>query len=166
MHVRWPLQVDAARVTIGTSWEPVLRRAVRQVAEQLGLPEASAASIDARLYKLLLYEQGGHFAAHQDTEKEPGMFGTLVVQLPCAGGHEGGRLLVRHGGGSFQHDFAQVGACGYGLPLAVRARTSTERRWTSWCRACVCADAPRRPCCRGATPACNTPPASPTASTS
>jgi hypothetical protein len=89
----------------------VLRRLVQQAAEQLGLPEGSAGSIDARLYKLLLYEQGGHFAAHQDTEKEPGMFGTLVVQLPCAGGHQGGRLLVRHGGGSFEQDFAQVGGC-------------------------------------------------------
>jgi hypothetical protein len=102
-------QVDAARIAIGASWQPVLRRAVHQVAEQLGLPEGSASSIDARLYKLLLYEEGGHFAAHQDTEKEPGMFGTLVVQLPCAGGHQGGRLLVRHRNETIEHDFAQAG---------------------------------------------------------
>jgi hypothetical protein len=28
------------------------------------------------------------------TEKEPGMFGTLVVQLPVSGGHAGGSLEV------------------------------------------------------------------------
>ncbi|CAN0450803.1 unnamed protein product, partial [Hapterophycus canaliculatus] len=41
------------------------------------------------------YESGGHFRPHKDTEKEAGMFGTLVVQLPTASGHEGGTLLVR-----------------------------------------------------------------------
>ncbi len=54
--------------------------------------------MEARLYKLLLYETGGHFVAHVDTEKEAGMFGTLIVQLPSA--HEGGALTVRHGGHS------------------------------------------------------------------
>ncbi len=48
------------------------------------------------LYKLLLYPAGGHFATHRDTEKEPGMFGTLIVQLPA--GHKGGALAVRHNG--------------------------------------------------------------------
>lgn len=42
------------------------------------------------------YENGGHFRPHKDTEKEAGMFGTLVVQLPTAQGHEGGALVVRH----------------------------------------------------------------------
>lgn len=44
------------------------------------------------------YEEGGHFRPHKDTEKESGMFGTLVVQLPTAIGHEGGTLVVRHQG--------------------------------------------------------------------
>ncbi|CAM9439407.1 unnamed protein product, partial [Ectocarpus sp. 6 AP-2014] len=42
------------------------------------------------------YESGGHFRPHKDTEKEAGMFGTLVVQLPTAAGHKGGSLIVRH----------------------------------------------------------------------
>ncbi|CBJ49071.1 conserved unknown protein [Ectocarpus siliculosus] len=42
------------------------------------------------------YESGGHFRPHKDTEKEAGMFGTLVVQLPTAAGHNGGALIVRH----------------------------------------------------------------------
>ncbi|CAN0055249.1 unnamed protein product, partial [Ectocarpus fasciculatus] len=44
------------------------------------------------------YESGGHFRPHKDTEKEAGMFGTLVVQLPTAAGHKGGSLIVRHRG--------------------------------------------------------------------
>lgn len=52
--------------------------------------------IEARLYKLLLYKTGGHFAAHRDTEKERGMFGTLLVQLPSV--YSGGTLILRHGG--------------------------------------------------------------------
>ena len=52
--------------------------------------------MEARLYKLLVYEAGGHFKSHRDTEKEPGMFGTLLVQLPVEGGHTGGQLSIRH----------------------------------------------------------------------
>ncbi len=102
------LQVDASKVAIGPSWQPVLQQLVAQVAVGLGLGQ-QAGGVAAQLYKLLLYERGGHFAAHRDTEKAPGMFATLVVQLPCCGGHEGGGLLVRHGGRQVQVDTAQVG---------------------------------------------------------
>lgn len=44
----------------------------------------------------------------RDVEAEPGAFGTLVVQLPCAGGHTGGRLVVRHKGASFWHNSEKV----------------------------------------------------------
>jgi len=86
----------------------VLKRTVESVASSLGLSDGAAGSIQARLYKLLLYEQGGHFSAHQDTEKERGMIGTLVVQLPTAQGHTGGALTVRHKGRSFTHHFEKV----------------------------------------------------------
>jgi hypothetical protein len=35
-----------------------------------------------------------------NTEKEPGMFGTLVVQLPVEGGHTGGPLEIKGPNGS------------------------------------------------------------------
>ena len=54
----------------------------------------SLRSIEAELHKLLLYEQGGHFAPHRDTEKSDGMVATLVVSLPVRG--KGGELVVRH----------------------------------------------------------------------
>ena len=52
--------------------------------------------VRADLYKILMYETGGHFKAHQDSEKALGMFGTLVVQLPSSFG--GGSFRVRHNG--------------------------------------------------------------------
>ena len=61
----------------------------------LGL-DAAALGIEAHLYKMLVYERDGHFKKHKDTEKEVGMFGTLLVQLPAR--HYGGDLVVEHGG--------------------------------------------------------------------
>ncbi len=52
--------------------------------------------VNAEFYKLLVYETGGFFLAHRDSEKAGGMFGTLVVTLPCE--HTGGELCVRHAG--------------------------------------------------------------------
>lgn len=56
-------------------------------------------------YKLLIYEPGGHFKLHQDTEKEPGMFATLIVQLPSA--FQGGALVVHNQGRVNRHEFAE-----------------------------------------------------------
>ena len=52
--------------------------------------------VSAEFYKLLLYEEGGFFVGHRDTEKVPGMFATLVVGLPSS--FAGGELVVRHKG--------------------------------------------------------------------
>ncbi|MDP1906907.1 MAG: 2OG-Fe(II) oxygenase, partial [Hyphomicrobium sp.] len=45
---------------------------------------------------MLVYDAGGLFLPHRDTEKAPGMFGTLLIQLPSP--HLGGELRIRHGG--------------------------------------------------------------------
>ena len=72
-------------------WDLALRELVATTAEQLG---TSADHVDAELYKLLLYEAGSHFKPHTDTEKVPGMFATLVVQLPSV--FTGGSFVVSH----------------------------------------------------------------------
>lgn len=51
-------------------------------------------NIQAHLYKLLLYEPGSFFQPHRDSEKEQGMFGTLVIILPSL--YTGGELVVHH----------------------------------------------------------------------
>ena len=48
----------------------------------------------AQPYKLLLYEEGAFFKAHRDTEKVPGMFGTMIVCLPSE--HTGGEVHLTH----------------------------------------------------------------------
>ena len=51
-------------------------------------------TIFGKIYKLLIYQPGGKFAEHRDTEKHQGMFGTLIIQLPSV--FIGGDLIVKH----------------------------------------------------------------------
>ena len=62
------------------------------VKEELGLP--NAAELTADLHSLLVYEPGQFFLAHQDSEKNDSMIGTLVVTLPSS--YTGGELMVGH----------------------------------------------------------------------
>lgn len=91
--VRNAWQLDAADVRIsGKAWEKTLNQIMSTVVAGLG---CSGMKVSAKLYKLLVYETGGLFRPHRDTEKADGMFGTLVVVLPSA--HGGGELIIRHG---------------------------------------------------------------------
>ena len=90
--VRACRQIDAARLRVaGGAWRDTLEQIVVRAATGLGCPPERTC---ARLYKLLIYERGGFFAAHRDTEKEDGMVATLVLSLPVAGA--GGELIIRH----------------------------------------------------------------------
>ena len=71
-----------------------LKEILATVKEELGLP--SAAELAADLHSLLVYETNQHFLAHQDSEKDDAMIGTLVVTLPS--GYAGGELMVGLGG--------------------------------------------------------------------
>ena len=92
--VRKVWQIAPQKISLeGKGWASKFEGVVVRVAEGLGLPPKE---VKADFYKLLVYDEGGFFQAHRDTEKAGGMFGTLVVALPSA--HEGGELLVRHAG--------------------------------------------------------------------
>jgi hypothetical protein len=92
--VRKVWQIAPQQVSLGgKGWERSLKELISRVAVELGCESRSVA---AEFYKLLIYDKGGFFVAHRDTEKAPRMFGTLVVALPSA--HKGGDLLVRHAG--------------------------------------------------------------------
>ena len=85
-------QIAADRVQFqGSRWDKTLASILSYVAEELGLPRRD---ISAQLYKLLVYETGGFFSSHRDTEKVDGMVATLVISLPVEG--KGGELVVRH----------------------------------------------------------------------
>ena len=55
----------------------------------------SAPMVRAELHKLLIYQPGDFFLDHRDAVHREGMFGTLLLQLPCA--YQGGALTVEHG---------------------------------------------------------------------
>jgi 2OG-Fe(II) oxygenase superfamily len=88
----WQLPPDKVRLG-GKSWAASFDSILKQVIAGLG---CAGMSVSAELYKLLVYDTGGFFLAHRDTEKTGGMFGTLVVVLPTA--HHGGELVIRHAG--------------------------------------------------------------------
>jgi hypothetical protein len=88
----WQVAPEYVDIT-GTGWSRTLDTIVRTVAQDLG---CEPGCVEIEFYKLLIYEKGGFFTAHRDSEKTGGMFGTLIVVLPSA--HEGGQLTVRHAG--------------------------------------------------------------------
>ena len=86
-------QIDATKVRLGGSaWPGTFAQILEAAAHGLGCPEDR---LEAQLYKLLVYDEGGFFSGHRDTEKAPGMVATLCISLPTAG--SGGDLIVRHG---------------------------------------------------------------------
>ncbi len=84
--------------------EKNLKNVLEDVKNGLGIEEGA---ITPSLYKLLVYEKGDFFLPHKDSEKEPGMFGTLVIGLPSA--HTGGELVIRFDGREEVVDFARLG---------------------------------------------------------
>ena len=86
-------QIQPARVRIaGRHWPATLQSIVDQAVAGLGV----SGTVEAEFYKLLIYQTGGFFVSHRDTEKSAGMFATLVITLPSPA--SGGDLIVRHKG--------------------------------------------------------------------
>lgn len=91
-RVRNTFELDPQKFRLGAEWNSAIADATRTVADSLGLP---ADRFEAKLYKLLVYEKGGFFLPHRDSEKHDRMVASLIVVLPNT--FEGGRLIVRHG---------------------------------------------------------------------
>lgn len=90
-EVRRTWQIGAEHVHIGgRHWAANLQAIVLRCADGLGVQ----GPVGAELYKMLVYDEGSFFLGHRDTEKQPGMFATLVVVLPSR--YAGGELLIRH----------------------------------------------------------------------
>ncbi len=93
--VRNTWEIATSRVKIAARrWKPALAKHLATVREELGLPEGC--ELKAIFDKLVLYEEGQFFKAHQDSEKSDDMVATLVVVLPSEYG--GGSLSVEHRG--------------------------------------------------------------------
>ena len=100
-NVRNALQLDASKVKIGPRMKREVTSLIPSLKTELG---CDGFTISALPYKLVLYEEGGFFLPHRDTEKVPGMFATLVIQLPAE--HTGGELVVQHNREEKVFDFA------------------------------------------------------------
>ena len=99
--VRSAWEIDADQLSFhNEDWESFMKQIVEKVKEGLGIES----SISPSLYKLLVYEEGDFFLMHKDSEKEPGMFGTLIIGLPSA--HTGGELVIRFDGKEKVIDFS------------------------------------------------------------
>ncbi|KAI9894349.1 MAG: hypothetical protein M1814_003105 [Vezdaea aestivalis] len=79
----------------------------KRAAIELGVANAST-NVRTEFYKMLLYEEGAMFKPHKDTEKVPGMFGTLVICLPSE--HIGGAVRLQHGGKSINFETSENSA--------------------------------------------------------
>ncbi|MEX2594690.1 MAG: 2OG-Fe(II) oxygenase [Anditalea sp.] len=88
----WEIDVEKLHFD-GLGWEKFLQKALANIKPQLGIEDYE---VEAHLYKMLIYEKGDFFLSHRDSEKEKGMFGTLIIGLPSR--HNGGELLVRFDG--------------------------------------------------------------------
>jgi len=93
-------QIDANQIQVtGGAWTDTFKKIMKLVNEGLGI---DSGKIGAKLYKLLIYGEGGFFAAHRDTEKVPGMIATLSLSLPTSS--EGGELTISHAGKEIVYD--------------------------------------------------------------
>jgi hypothetical protein len=90
-NVRSAFELDPNSFCLSGQWNVAIADAMPLVAGQLGLP---ADQLEASLYKLLVYEKGGFFLSHRDSEKHDRMVASMIVVLPNQ--FEGGSLVVRH----------------------------------------------------------------------
>ena len=148
--IRRAWQVDAAKVSFPTKPE-FLTKTLQEVAgtavRAMGVdcPVASDnPEVEARLYKLLLYETGGHFKPLCDTEKEVGMFATLIVQLPTERGFKGGALMVEHGPGAMTFDYSKQSATGFFYTSFLADCQHTLQPVTAGARLCLSLNLVRR----------------------
>lgn len=87
-NVRKTSEIEASKLEFtNKDWEKFIDKALENIKEGLGLEDYT---ITANLYKLLIYKTGDFFLPHKDTEKEKGMFGTMIVGLPSS--YTGGQL--------------------------------------------------------------------------
>ena len=94
LSVRNAWEIKKSKIKIDSkSWNKTLNPILSQLQDLLGFPPGK---IKAKLDKLLIYEKGQFFVSHQDSEKENGMLGSLIVVLPSE--HKGGSLVVSHHG--------------------------------------------------------------------
>ncbi|RBQ20615.1 2OG-Fe(II) oxygenase [Spongiactinospora rosea] len=96
----WEIPSDLVHV----AWTDAFEGVLDGMRDELGLPPHCR--LMPELHSMLLYETGQFFVAHQDSEKDDAMVGTLVVTLPSA--YAGGELVIDHRGQATKHRGSRV----------------------------------------------------------
>ena len=100
--VRSVWEIDAEKLSFRNhQWRKRIDEMIENSKRGFGIEQGK---VEASLYKLLIYEEGDFFLPHRDSEKEMGMFATLIIGLPSR--HSGGKLILRHGGQEHTCDFS------------------------------------------------------------
>lgn len=103
-EVRSAWEIDAEELRFNSpTWDDFLNKAIKNIKNDLGLEDYT---VSAHLYKLLIYEEGDFFLPHKDSEKEKGMFGSLIIGLPAY--YTGGELVISFEGKEEVADFANT----------------------------------------------------------
>lgn len=109
-EVRNSYELNASQLSFrNPAWNATIDAILGIVYTELGL-SCGRQNVVAELYKLLIYEDGAFFKSHQDSEKTPGMFGTMVVCLPSE--HQGGAVVLKHNKNDYTFDSAKSSAFG------------------------------------------------------
>ncbi len=105
-QIRSAWEIDAKEINFtGKQWETFLKNAIKKTKVDLGIENQEVSS---HLYKMLIYETGGFFLPHRDSEKEKGMFGTMVITFPSK--YSGGDLIVKFEGNEETINFSEASA--------------------------------------------------------
>ncbi|KAI0564665.1 hypothetical protein FGB62_24g234 [Gracilaria domingensis] len=103
-------EISPPSFSLGQAWNTVVQQLAQRMSSDLGV---ASGVVSAELSKLVLYQPGDFFKPHKDTEKSPGMFATVVVQLPAAFlssalivSHRNERKVFDHAKGSVVYLFA------------------------------------------------------------
>ncbi|KAK6954149.1 hypothetical protein Daesc_004111 [Daldinia eschscholtzii] len=104
--VRNTWELDHTQFSVANpAWKAYIASLLEDAARNLAMSE-----VRAEPYKLLLYEEGSFFKRHKDSEKVPGMVGTLVICLPSK--HEGGSVHLSHIGKKYVFETDKTSAFG------------------------------------------------------
>ncbi|MFK8034413.1 MAG: hypothetical protein AB8B94_09745, partial [Hyphomicrobiales bacterium] len=103
--VRRSIEFEAHGIKLSNpQWSLSMDQLIKTIKADMGIDYP----VNAELFKLLVYQEDGHFKFHQDTEKALGMFATLIVQLPSR--CQGGSLICRFIDQEYSFDFGNQAA--------------------------------------------------------
>ncbi|KAF8632785.1 hypothetical protein AX15_001685 [Amanita polypyramis BW_CC] len=102
--VRGGWEIDATHVTLENPfWQGFVQGLALSACRNLGVPNYDRLP-RCKLYKLLLYETGSCFPPCKDSQKEKGMFATMIVLLPSW--YTGGEVHLTHASRTHVIDFS------------------------------------------------------------